>query len=198
MPLETIPINRVRCILPVISFGNPPTIEMRRGTLKVASCSLRYWRSSGPVTFEPRREKDDCGGNILSQARMRHTIGRGFRYVRVPHQRVIDLDRSDFLGAAIDHLPLASMQREEPLLIEAAYIAVRPAVDERGPIELRRIEITRHHVAPINDLSCWPVRTSVDDFHDLDTVRPWNAACPGLVRPRGGMFEEISAVSLGL
>src|SRR6476620_2084383 len=119
---------------------------------------------------------------------MRHTIGRGFRYVRVPHQRVIDLDRSDFLGAAIDHLPLASMQREEPLLIEAAYIACSiPAVDERGPIELRRIEITRHHVAPNHQnfslLAWWYLLSIISN--DLDTVRPWNAACPGLVRPRG-------------
>src|SRR6202008_3411552 len=98
-----------------------------------------------------------------------------FRYVRIGQPRLNALDGSDFLGAPADHLPLARMQRKEPLLIETADITCSvPVVDERQPIELRRIEIARHHVAPNHqDFSLLACRylPSIKS-NDLDAVRP--------------------------
>src|SRR3954453_9193496 len=61
------------------------------------------------------------------------------------HQRIVDLERRNFLAASVDQLLLATMQTEETILIDTADVAgSKPSVNERRPIEFRGIEIARH------------------------------------------------------
>src|SRR5262245_64469313 len=62
------------------------------------------------------------------------------------HEGMVDLDRCNFLAAAIDQLAHAAAQREETFRVEAADVTCSiPAVDEGGAVELGHVEIAGHH-----------------------------------------------------
>src|SRR5262245_65917700 len=104
------------------------------------------------------------------------------------HEGMVDLDRCNFLAAAIDQLAHAAAQREETFRVEAADVTCSiPAVDEGGAVELGHVEIAGHHGRSTDqDISLLTRRkTECVDVDDDEVVGSVKSAVAWFGRDRG-------------
>ena len=108
--------------------GSAAASSTRFGTLKPASDSAQWRRSSSGLASEPLCEDDDRGHRLLPLGVLAADHGR-VDDLGVAQQHLLDLGRDDVLAAADDHVVDPVLDVEEAFLVDAAEVAgVQPAV----------------------------------------------------------------------